>query len=76
LSPLSGSNEVEDDVDVAARGFRVRTDLLGVLDQQPGYFAIKTWQVDIEADAYEILSIRQMQIDLGVNRDPGHRDLS
>jgi hypothetical protein len=36
------SSQVKDDVNVAARGLRVRTDLLGCLNQGLGNFAINT----------------------------------
>src|SRR5262245_32595150 len=44
-----GSGHVDRNVDVAARGFRIRTDLVRFIQYRPGDVALDTRQADVEA---------------------------
>lgn len=77
-SEISGSrsNQVERNVDIAVRGFRIRTELFGFFNQRLGDAPIQTGQADIETSAQEVVTARKMQVDFGVDDEFGQNDLS
>ena len=54
LRNRSGSDQVDFDVDVAPRGFGVRTQLVPFIHQRPGRFAVHSRQADVEASLQEV----------------------
>src|SRR3954451_16316495 len=64
-----GSDQVDRDVGVAARGFGVRTDLVRVIEQGLRDVARDTRQTDVEAGAEDVAAVQQVEVHLGVDRD-------
>ena len=69
LSERKNSDQVDRDIDVAARGFRVRTYPLPSLGQCLGGLLLDTWQADVEANAQEVAVVSQVEVYFGVDRD-------
>src|SRR5580693_5952420 len=67
------SDEVDRDVDVAARGVGVGTHLVGGLDQSPADLAPDTGQADIEAGGKPVGAVRRAEVHLGVDGDIGRQ---
>ena len=51
------SDEVDHDVDVAARGIGIRARLMGGLHQGLSYVALEAWQPDIETSLEKVSSV-------------------
>jgi hypothetical protein len=62
-----GSDQVNDDVDVATYGFRIRTGLVRGVCQGLSHFAIQTRQTDVEARLEGVSAVGQTQVHFGVN---------
>ena len=76
LTPVSAAallNQVDRNVDVAAGGFGVRTNLVRFVDQSLGDFALDARQADVEASAEEVAAVREVQVHFGVDRDVGRQ---
>src|SRR5258708_18285824 len=74
-----GSDQVDRDVDIPARRFRVRTKLVRFLHEALGYFAIDTRQADVEAGSEKITAVCEVAVHLYVAHRlgrPAHISLS
>ena len=61
------SDQVDRDVDVAARGFRVRTKLVRLIDQGLRDLMLDTRQTDIEAGTQKVAAVCEVQVHFGVD---------
>src|SRR5258708_40071852 len=64
-----GSDQFDRNIDVAACGFRVRTNLVRFVDQGLGGVAIDTRQADVQTSTEKVATVRHVQIHFGVDRD-------
>src|SRR5262249_62349261 len=67
------SDQVDRHVDVAARGLRVRADLLSFIHQSMGDGALDAGQADAEAGAEDVAAVSDAQVDLGVDGSAGRK---
>jgi hypothetical protein len=65
-TPLSG--QVDRNVYVATCRFRVRTNLVCVVDQRFCRVGLDAWQSDVEPNAEKVAAIPEVQVDLGGGR--------
>src|SRR5215470_6986753 len=71
-----GSDQIDGDVDVAAGGFGIRTNLMSFIQQGLSDVARDAGHADVEASTEEVAAFAQIQVDLGVDGDLGRqRDL-
>src|SRR5262245_26930958 len=67
------SDQVDRHVDVAARGLRVRADLLSFIHQGLGDGALDAGQADAESGAEDVAAVSDAQVDLGANGPTGRK---
>src|ERR1700730_1931868 len=62
-------NELEGDVDVATRRFRVRTEPFVLLYEKLGDVGVETWQTDVETSAQVVFVVGEVPIDFRVDNE-------
>lgn len=72
-SPVVLSDQLNRNFDIAVRRLGVWTDLVRFSDQAPGDAGLDAWYGDTEARTEKILATREMQINLGINRNFGRQ---
>jgi hypothetical protein len=64
-----GSDQLDLNINIAARGLGVRASLVGFIDQGLGDLAINAGLPDIEPGAQEEAFVRGVQVDFGLDAD-------